>query len=133
MFVAFGTGFWLLFRLVYIIALAIPLCWVLVWWNTRDLEADVDRRTTRAQVGQEAQEVIEVRNRAVFPKVWLEVEDPSELPGHKSRRIVIIPPRRSRNWVVTTPLRRRGLFDWGPLRITASDPFGHKRLGFLNV
>lgn len=124
MFVAFGTGFWLLFRLVYIIALAIPLCWALVWWNTRDLEADVDRRTTRAQVGQEAQEVIEVRNRAIFPKIWLDVEDPSDLPGHRARRVVIIPPRRSRSWVVNTPLKRRGLYDWGPLRITATDPFG---------
>ncbi|MCC6961476.1 MAG: DUF58 domain-containing protein [Dehalococcoidia bacterium] len=123
MFVAFGTGFWLLFRLVYIIALAIPACWAFVWWNTRGLEADVDRRTMRAQVGQEAQEVIEVRNRTPFPKVWLEVEDPSDMPGHQSRRVVIIPPRRSRNWVVTTPLRRRGLFEWGPLRITAGDPF----------
>jgi uncharacterized protein (DUF58 family) len=124
MFTAFGTGFWLLFRLVYIIAIAVPLAWLLVWWNTRDIEADVDRKTARAQVGQEAQEVIEVRNRSFLPKVWLEVEDPSDLPGHRSKRVVIIPPRRSRNWIVNTPLRRRGLFDWGPLRITASDPFG---------
>lgn len=132
-FVAFGTGFWLLFRLVYIIAFAVPLCWLLVWWNTRDLEADVDRRTMRAQVGQEAQEIIEIRNKSVLPKVWLEVEDPSDLPGHRSKRVVIIPPRRSRNWVVNTRLTRRGLFDWGPLRITATDPFGifrrHKFIG----
>jgi uncharacterized protein (DUF58 family) len=123
-FVAFGTGFWLLFRLVYIIAMAVPAAWLLVWWNTRDIEAEVDRRTTRAQVGQEAQEIIEVRNKSFLPKVWLEVEDPSDLPGHRSKRVVIIPPRRSRNWVVNTPLRRRGLFDWGPLRLTAVDPFG---------
>lgn len=123
-FVAYGTGFWLLFRLVYIIAMAVPAAWLLVWWNTRDIDAEVDRRTARAQVGQEAQEVIEVRNKSFLPKVWLEVEDPSDLPGHRSKRVVVIPPRRSRNWVVNTPLRRRGLFDWGPLRLTAVDPFG---------
>jgi uncharacterized protein (DUF58 family) len=123
-FVAFGTGFWLLFRLVYIIAMAVPAAWLLVWWNTRDIDAEVDRKTARAQVGQEAQEIIEVRNKSFLPKVWLEVEDPSDLPGHRSKRVVIIPPRRSRNWVVNTPLRRRGLFDWGPLRLTAVDPFG---------
>lgn len=132
MFTAFGTGFWLLFRLVYIIALAIPFAWLLVWWNVQGLEAEVDRRTARAQVGQEAQEIIEVRNRTVLPKVWLEIEDPSDLPGHRSKRIVIIPPRRSRNWVVNTRLTRRGLFDWGPLRITATDPFGiFKRNRFI--
>ncbi len=123
-FVAFGTGFWLLFRLTYVMALAIPLAWLISWWNTRNLEASVERRTSRAQVGQDAVEVIEVRNKDFLPKVWVEVEDPAGFAGHRSRRVVIIPPRRSRNWMVTTPLRRRGLYDWGPLRIVATDPFG---------
>lgn len=123
-FVAFATGFWLLFRLVYVIAIALPLAWLFTWWNTRSLQAEADRRTSRAQVGQEALEVIEVRNTAFLPKIWLEVEDPSGLPGHRSRRIVSIPPRRSRNWIVTTPLLRRGLYEWGPLTVTAVDPFG---------
>lgn len=122
--IATGTGFWLLFRLAYVLALAIPVSWVLAWYNTRGLSAVVDRRTSRAQVGQEAQEVIEVRNSGIFPKLWLEVEDPSTMPGHRSRRVVVVPPRGSRSWLVDTPLTRRGLFDWGPLRILSSDPFG---------
>ncbi|HEX6029890.1 MAG TPA: DUF58 domain-containing protein, partial [Tepidiformaceae bacterium] len=52
------------------------------------------------------------------------VEDPSDLPGHRSKRVVVVPPRRSRNWMVTTPLLRRGLYDWGPLRVIATDPLG---------
>ncbi len=123
-FVAFATGFWLLFRLVYVIALVLPLAWLYTWWNTRNLQAAADRRTARAQVGQEALEVIEVRNTSFLPKVWLDIEDPSGLPGHRSRRIVTIPPRRSRNWIVTTPLLRRGLYEWGPLTVAAGDPFG---------
>jgi uncharacterized protein (DUF58 family) len=131
-FVAIGTGFWLLFRVTYVFALALPVCWVISWWNTRHIEAVVDRRTSRAQVGQSAVEVIEVRNRDVFPKVWVEVEDASDLPNHRSRRVVIIPPKRTRNWMVTTPLLRRGLYDWGPVRITTSDPFGiFKRVRYL--
>jgi uncharacterized protein (DUF58 family) len=123
-FAAFGTGFWLLFRLAYVLALLIPACWLITWYNTRHLEVLVERRTDRAQVGQHAQEVIEIRNRDVFPKLWLEVEDPSDLPGHRSRRIIIVPPRRSRNWMVDTPLLRRGLYDWGPLRVVGTDPLG---------
>jgi uncharacterized protein (DUF58 family) len=123
-FVAFGTGFWVLFRVTYLFALAIPAAWLLTWYNTRHLEVSVDRRTDRGQVGQEAQEVIEVRNRFWLPKLWLDVEDPSDMPGHRSRRIIIVPPRRSRNWIVDTKLRRRGLYDWGPVRVTATDPFG---------
>ncbi len=123
-FTAMGTGVWLLFRLAYVFAFAIPICWLLTWYNTRNLTVTAERRTDRAQVGQEAQEVIEVRNRGIFPKLWLEVEDPSTLPGHRSRRVVVVPPRGTRNWIVDTPLRRRGLYDWGPVRVIATDPFG---------
>jgi uncharacterized protein (DUF58 family) len=123
-FVAMGSGFWLLFRLAYVLALAVPACWVVAWYNTRHVEATVERRTDRGQVGQEAVEVIEIRNRDFLPKMWLDAEDPSDLPGHRSRRVVIVPPRRARNWIVTTKLVRRGLYDWGPVRIVSSDPFG---------
>jgi uncharacterized protein (DUF58 family) len=126
-FVAMGTGFWLLFRVTYVLGLAIPAAWLISWYNTRHLTVTVDRRTDRGQVGQDAEEVIEVRNAFWLPKLWLDVEDPSGMPGHRSRRIVIVPPRRSRNWMVETPLRRRGLYDWGPLRVTSGDPFGFFR------
>lgn len=122
--VGFGTGFWLLFRLAYVVALAIPVTWALSWYNLRNLEVWADRRTDRAQVGQEAVEEIYVRNNGIFPKLWLEVEDPSDLPGHRSRRVVVIPPKRSRSWLVETPLLRRGLYNWGPVRVTSTDPFG---------
>jgi len=127
-FVALGTGFWLLFRLAYVIAFAIPIAWLIAWYNTRHLEVTVDRKTDRAQAGQEAEEIIEIRNTFFLPKLWLDVEDPSDLPGHRSRRVVVIPPRRSRSWIVDTPLVRRGLYDWGPLRVTATDPFGLFRM-----
>jgi len=122
--IATGTGFWLLFRVTYVLALALPLCWLLAWYNTRSIEVTADRFTSRAQVGQEAQEFIEVRNNGIFPKLWLEVEDPSTMANHQSRRVVIVPGRSFRNWSVETPLRQRGLFDWGPVRVLSSDPFG---------
>ena len=127
--VAMGTGFWLLFRLTYVLGLAIPVAWIIARYNTMHLEVEAERRTDRAQVGQEAQEIIEIRNRFWLPKLWLEVEDPSDMPGHRSRRVVVVPPRRSRNWVVNTPLVRRGLYDWGPVRVVSSDPFGLFRRG----
>jgi uncharacterized protein (DUF58 family) len=123
-FIAAATGFWLLFRVTYVLALAIPIAWFIAWYNTRHLDVTVDRRTDRGQVGQVAQEIIEVRNSFWLPKMWLDIEDPSGMPGHRSRRIVIVPPRRSRSWIVETSLLRRGLFEWGPLRVTAGDPLG---------
>jgi len=46
------------------------------------------------------------------------------MANHQSRRVVIVPGRSFRNWSVETPLRQRGLFDWGPVRVLSSDPFG---------
>lgn len=123
-FIAFGTGFWLLFRLSYMIAIGVPIALLIAWYNARDLDVILDRRTDRGQVGQEAQEVIEVVNRGLFPRLWIEVEDPSELPGHQSRRVIQLRPKGSRSWIVDTPLIRRGVFSWGPATIKASDPFG---------
>ncbi len=123
-FIATGTGFWLLYRIAYIVAMGIPVALILAWLNTRALEVQVERRTLRGQVGQEAEELIEVRNLSYIPKMWGELEDPSELPGHTSRRAVVIPSRGLRSWVVSTTLQRRGLFDWGPLRVRGGDPFG---------
>jgi len=123
-FVAMGTGFWLLFRLAYVVAFVVPISWLIAWYNTRNLDVWAERRTERAQVGQQAEEVIEARNRGILPRLWVEIEDPSDLPGHRSKRVVIVPPRRSRSWLIRTPLRRRGLYDWGPVRVTSTDPFG---------
>ena len=124
MFIATGTGFWLLYRIAYIVAMGIPVALVIAWLNTRALDVDVDRRTLRGQVGQVAEELIEVRNHSLIPKLWVELEDPSDLPGHVSRRAVVIPSRGLRSWIVSTTLRRRGLYDWGPLRVRGGDPFG---------
>lgn len=125
---AMASGFWLVFRLTYVLAFLIPTSFLVAWLNSRGLEAVADRKTDRGQVGQEAHEIIEVRNRSLLPKVWLEVDDPSQLPGHQAKRVVVIPPRRSRSWIVETPLLRRGLYEWGPLEIVATDPFGVFRL-----
>ena len=125
---AMASGFWLVFRLTYVLAFLIPTAFLVAWLNSRGLEAVADRKTDRGQVGQEAHEIIEVRNRSFLPKVWLEVDDPSQLPGHQAKRVVVIPPRRSRSWIVETPLLRRGLYEWGPLEIVATDPFGVFRL-----
>jgi uncharacterized protein (DUF58 family) len=124
LFVAFGTGFWLLFRLAWVIGLTVPAAWLIAWYGTRSLDVVAERRTDRAQVGQEAQEVIEVHNRGVLPKLWLEVDDPSGMPGHRSKRVIVAGSRHTKSWIVDTRLVRRGLYDWGPVRVVGTDPFG---------
>ena len=125
--VGFATGFWLLFRLAYVILLVIPI----VYWWTRSmigaLDVDVARRTQRVSQGQSLEGRILVRSTSRLPKIWLEVEDAATLPGHAPRRVLTLGAKGLDSWHYETPALRRGLYTLGPVTATATDPFGFFR------
>src|SRR6478672_9195670 len=121
---ALSTGFWLPTRLAYVIMLGVPLAYYWAKSNARNLEVTIERPLDRLQEGQTYQERITVRNLGWMTKLWLEVEDPSDMPGHIGKQIITLGPRESRTWRVSTLCRRRGLFSIGPVIITTGDPFG---------
>ncbi len=124
----FATGFWLLFRLGYVLGAVIIAAYAWSRYNLSGLEVEVSRFGDRAQVGQVAQERITVRNRGLFPRIWLEVDDPSDLPGHHGHRVITLGARRLRTWRIQTRLSRRGVYRIGPLRVAGGDPFGLFRI-----
>jgi uncharacterized protein (DUF58 family) len=76
-------------------------------------------------VGKVVEERFTVRNTGFFPKLWLEVRDLSDLPGHYASQVVsTLRPFRQRGWTVKTTCRRRGRFTLGPITLTSGDPFG---------
>lgn len=121
---AFATGFWLLFRFTYVLLFAVPLSYLWARFNVRGLDLTVDRLIDRAQVGQKAEGRITIRNPSPFPRIWLEVNDPSELPGVTPRRVITLGGRRRTSWRTETTLTRRGVYQVGPVTVTSSDPFG---------
>ena len=124
---ALSTGFLLPARLAYVVLLSIPVAYFWARANTRDLQVTVERPQDRLQEGQEFQERITVKNLSWLTKLWLEVEDPSDMPGHSARQVITLGPRESRTWRTSTLCRLRGLFSVGPVRITTGDPFGFFR------
>jgi uncharacterized protein (DUF58 family) len=61
----------------------------------------------------------------LLPKLWLEIYDHSELPGHRASHVVSnLGSRSSISWSVRTLCIRRGEFLLGPLRVVSGDPFG---------
>jgi len=124
----FATGFWLLFRLAYVVLAAVPLSYLWARLNLRGLEVTVERRVDRLQEGQATEDRITVRNRSWFSKLWLEVDDPSDLPGRAVKRVVSLGARQFRSWRVSTVCTRRGLFSMGPPTVVTGDPFGLFRL-----
>jgi uncharacterized protein (DUF58 family) len=121
---AFATGFWLLFRLAYLAAAAVPVAYVWARLNLRGLEVSVEQMTDRLTEGQYAEERVSVRSRSLLSKLWLEVEDPSDMPGQPPRRVVFLGPRGYRSWKTSTLCPRRGVYTLGPLTVTSGDPFG---------
>lgn len=120
----FATGFWLLFRLAYLAALAIPLVYLWTRAMAGGLEVQVHRTTQRVTQGQPLEGRIIIASRTPLPKVWLEVEDRSSVPGHAAKRVLTLGTRGVSTWSYRTRTRVRGLYTLGPVTVTASDPFG---------
>ncbi len=129
---AFGTmvglaavsGYWLFYRAAYLIGGLVPLSFIWARLHLRGLEVTVERAVGRLQVGQRVEARVRLKNRSAFAKLWLEVEDRTDMPGATARTVVTLPARGQRNWKVSLPCRRRGVFSAGPVRVTTGDPFG---------
>jgi uncharacterized protein (DUF58 family) len=122
--VAFANGFWLMSRLANVLLVAVPVAYLWGRLNLFGLDATVERPVDRLQEGNQFEERITVVNKSWFTKLWLEVEDPSDLPGHSARRVISLGPRARRTWRTLSLCGRRGLYTIGPVRATTSDLFG---------
>ncbi len=122
--VAISTGFWLTWRLSYVLMAIVPLAYVWSKINLRGLEIIADRSTDRLQEGAQYEERITVRNRTWLSKIWLEINDPSDMPGHVARQIVTVPAKGSATFRARSTIVRRGLYSVGPVEVTTGDPFG---------
>ena len=100
--VGLATGFWLLFRIAYVIAVAIPLLYFWTRAMADSLEVEVRRTSHRVTQGQPIEGHITVRSRSILPKVWLEVEDPSSIPGHSAQRVFTMGTRGVMSWAYRT-------------------------------
>ena len=112
--IALSTGFWLTWRLAYVAIIGVPLAYVWSRLNLAGLEVMPDRHVDRLQEGAEFEERITIRNRSWLTKIWLEVDDPSEMPGHNAKRVVTVGAKNTKTWRVRSTIGRRGLYSIGP-------------------
>ena len=88
----------------------------------------MQRTFNKLQVGESVESRITIENSSPVPKLGLEVNDLSELPGHTAGAVVNVPG--SAEVVVSSeiPLRRRGIYQVGAPVATSRDPFAFVRL-----
>src|SRR4030042_6449457 len=104
---ALASGFWFFFRLAYILSALMPLSFLWAWANLRTLDVGVRRDAQRVQVGENASERVSVTNRGHLPKLWLEGEDPSDLPGYRVKAVIALGGHGRRSWRVGAPRLER--------------------------
>lgn len=120
-----ATGWETYFSLSYVWGglLLISFLWSRVSLTGIDLERRP--RSLRSQVGRIFEESFVIRNRSRFRKLWLEVRDDSELPGHRASSVIAGLGRgREKTWIVRTLCTRRGRYRVGTAEIHSGDPFG---------
>src|SRR4249920_233324 len=121
---AFSTGEDFLFYLLYLAILVIGGSYVLVRLGLSDLEAGYAVSQLHGHVGDRMRVTYTLRNASRIPKLWLEVHNPTTLPGALPGRAITLPGRSERSWLIRAPLTRRGHFRIEPLHIRTGDPFG---------
>lgn len=123
-----GTGIRLFFHLFYLLLALLVLSYLWAWSNLRGLRVERETFTHRTQVGEEAHERITIRNLWPLPKLWVELQDHSDLPQHGPGFVTYLPAHDRRRWSARTPCTMRGKFTLGPATLTSGDPFGIFRL-----
>jgi len=113
------------FSLTYLFGGLLVFSFLWAWLNLHWVRVTRQTRSRRSQVGKYVEERFVVENTGPLPKLWLEVRDQSELPGHRPSRVVnSLPAHRQRSWPVKTHCYRRGRFMLGPVTLYSGDPFG---------
>ncbi len=121
---AFSTGLPFLFFLVYVGLLVGGGSYILTRLGLSDLEAGYAVSQLSGHVGDRLRVTYTLRNTGRIRKPWLEVHNPTTLPGGLPGRALSLGGRQERSWLVRAPLMRRGHFRIEPLMIRTGDPFG---------
>ena len=121
---AFSTGEPFLFFLVYLGILVGGGSYILTRLGLANLEAGYAVNQLTGYVGDRLRITYTLRNTGRLPKPWLEVHNPTSLPGGLPGRAVSLGGRHERSWMVRMALTRRGHFRIDPLQIRTGDPFG---------
>ncbi|MBI3749913.1 MAG: DUF58 domain-containing protein [Chloroflexi bacterium] len=121
---AFSTALPFLFYLLYLAILVIGGSYILVRLGLTDLEAGYAVSQPHGHVGDQVRVTYTLRNGSRIAKPWLEIHNPTTLPGGLPGRAITLGGSSERSWLIRIPLSRRGHFRIEPLHIRTGDPFG---------
>ncbi|MFC1959389.1 DUF58 domain-containing protein [Chloroflexota bacterium] len=115
----------LLFTLAYVLGGLLIVSFLWAWLGISWIKIKRGTRARRAQVGNRFEEFFEVKNNSILPKLWLEVQDHSTLPGYQASYVVPnLLPQARHPWNTSIVCALRGEYQLGPITLASGDPFG---------
>jgi uncharacterized protein (DUF58 family) len=120
-----ATGRTMFYNVFFLLLAVVGLSYGWAWAGVNWLRLTRQTRSRRAQVGRPIEEVFRLRNTSRLPKLWLEVLDGSDLPGHRASHVAYnIPHATEYAWTARTYCLERGRYRLGPITLVSTDPFG---------
>ena len=123
--VGLATGRTIFYNVFFLLVAVMVFSYLWAWAGLNWLRLTRQTRSRRAQVGRPIEESFRLRNTGPLPKLWLEVLDASDLPGHRASHVAYnIPTATEYAWTTRTYCLERGRYRLGPITLISSDPFG---------
>jgi uncharacterized protein (DUF58 family) len=119
------TGRTFFLNISYLLGVLLVFSFIISYTSVNGIVIGRRTNSKRAQVGRVLEEFFKVTNRSIVPKLWVEVRDYSNVPGHNASAVT--PPllfRQQFEWGVRTVCVVRGEFTLGPVVLHGGDPFG---------
>ena len=120
-----SVGGSLFFSLTYLFTAILLFSFLWAWLNVHWLRVTRHIRAGQVQVGHFIEERFVLENTGWLPKLWVELKDEANLPGHHVSRVTSnLGTKRQKSWHTRTPCYQRGRFRLGPISLASGDPFG---------
>jgi len=111
--IAIFSGFFILFN------------WIWTYLATKKINLIRIQRVLKLPVGNVFEERYEIKNYSKLWRLWIEIEDLSQLPGNAGSKVLSqINPRQERFYISRTIFLKRGAYLLGPTILRSGDPFG---------
>jgi uncharacterized protein (DUF58 family) len=125
---ALSTGWNATWVLAWALGILVVASFAWAHWNVGGLELRRRHRVSRIQVGDPftEQAILEAEPGMLqwWPRLWLELHDGSDFPGHHLDCVLSLGPVGRKVWELKSICTRRGRFTLGPVWVTSGDPFG---------
>lgn len=100
------------------------VAWLWARAMARGVSARRELHYAAVQVGDTLEERLMLINHSLFPALWAELVDRSDLPGYSIASVRAVDADSERQWRAEAVCTRRGLFNLGPWELRLGDPLG---------